>query len=79
MMNRTIARRLKQLEKRLAPALGLPEFLIQFVDESERVVSTLRLKDGGREWWHTESADHEPQDGGMTGLEPAEMSSGVLR
>ena len=63
MMNRTIARRLKQLENRLAPALGLPEFLIQFVDESERVVSTLRLKDGGREWWHSESAGHEPQDG----------------
>jgi len=81
-INRTIVRRLKQLESRSAPGLKAPEFLIKFIETgSSEVVSTLRLVDGRQEWWY--APGHEPQDAdgksGITEREHAQMSSDVLR
>jgi hypothetical protein len=55
-MNRTIIRRLKQLESRLSPGTKPFEFVIHFIETgSSAVVSTLTFKEGRQEWWHSEN------------------------
>jgi len=58
MMNRTLARRLKNLEARCSPTASL-EFEISFIEPGTMaVVSKLTIGSGRHEWWY--AAGHEP-------------------
>ncbi len=48
-LNRTVSRRLRQLETRLKP-IQFPEMEIQFINVNHRVVRTLFIGKGRREW-----------------------------
>lgn len=81
MNSRRLADRLRRLEGRLASTSHPGPFLIQYVEPSGEVTSTVTIANGREEWWY--APGYEPLDAqersGIAGREHAQMSSDVLR
>jgi len=57
-MIRGVHNRLKRLERRFAPAIEPPNIVVQFVEATGEITSTLTLENGQERWWY--APGHEP-------------------
>ena len=59
-MIRSLHNRLSRMERRFAPTMQPPNFLVQFVGPNREITGTLTWENGEQKWWY--APGHEPDE-----------------